>query len=664
MSTAAAEENPATTVLLAESLTERLAQRGSQPLGVIDVRQPQQHYARTAGWLSRRFPLLQELAARYQGDEEVSAGAAAVYRTAPPSLAVAPIIATGHTIAAAAGSFAPVAGAAASAPAGHPAPAAAGMVAAASAPTDRPAPMAVGVTADPVAASPAALPVATAWRAVPDSPATLWRQSLDHVDPAARYQPGSAAAPAGDLDRVDPAAPAAELAPPAVTLRVRRQAVRPAARSSSALLPETAVAPGRSNDAALPDQPDALPLAPSSSSEQPTAPQPQRESDGRSPAPSSSSEQPTAPQPQRESDGRSPVLASSSEQPTAPQPQRESDGRSPALASSSEQLIAQQFLSTRPAAPAGVAIAVRPPWPVLSHSVRSIPAEASAPVLFRKASGVAGATRSDGSHPLAVEVMREEVADGVSLATAPAQPVPASPVRAGGAGFQPTDQSRPAPASLERTPHQSQALHFAPFPSSEAPTAQQRLLARPAAPRVVSVVPAASPPASPSGRSIPASGDAPALFRKASSAASPVSSGASPAPVVEEVTAPGGARLAVAPAAAARPLSDGTSNLIWRKSSAPAAIPVTANPGTVEAARTTQPVSHQVEAGGTFTEIMLARETTVSRVETGQQPLASWPGEAASTAALDWEQLFAQFSRRLLRQLAIERERRGGKGWS
>ncbi len=84
MSAASAEESPATAVS-AGSLPERLAQRGSEPLGVIDVRLPQQHYARMAGWFGQRLPLLNQLLTRYHDGGEYGTGTGSfVYRT-PPS---------------------------------------------------------------------------------------------------------------------------------------------------------------------------------------------------------------------------------------------------------------------------------------------------------------------------------------------------------------------------------------------------------------------------------------------------------------------------------------------------------------------------------------------------------------------------------------------------
>jgi len=46
-------------------LTERLLARGTRPLGVIDVRRAEAHYARIVDWLAARTPLLEHLRARY-----------------------------------------------------------------------------------------------------------------------------------------------------------------------------------------------------------------------------------------------------------------------------------------------------------------------------------------------------------------------------------------------------------------------------------------------------------------------------------------------------------------------------------------------------------------------------------------------------------------------
>lgn len=46
-------------------LTERLLARGTLPLGLIDVRRAESHYARIMDWLAARTPLLEHLKARY-----------------------------------------------------------------------------------------------------------------------------------------------------------------------------------------------------------------------------------------------------------------------------------------------------------------------------------------------------------------------------------------------------------------------------------------------------------------------------------------------------------------------------------------------------------------------------------------------------------------------
>ena len=50
-------------------LGQHLMRRHTEPLGVIDVRHPQQHYARTAGWIAQRFALLEHWKTRYGSDE-------------------------------------------------------------------------------------------------------------------------------------------------------------------------------------------------------------------------------------------------------------------------------------------------------------------------------------------------------------------------------------------------------------------------------------------------------------------------------------------------------------------------------------------------------------------------------------------------------------------
>jgi hypothetical protein len=52
-------------VLPPGELSDRLSRRWTAPLGVIDVRHPQQRYASTAGWVTQRLPLFNELIARY-----------------------------------------------------------------------------------------------------------------------------------------------------------------------------------------------------------------------------------------------------------------------------------------------------------------------------------------------------------------------------------------------------------------------------------------------------------------------------------------------------------------------------------------------------------------------------------------------------------------------
>ncbi len=51
------------------ALIQRLAQRRTEPLGIIDVRQPEKIYNRTAGWVAQRFALLDGLKFRYSGED-------------------------------------------------------------------------------------------------------------------------------------------------------------------------------------------------------------------------------------------------------------------------------------------------------------------------------------------------------------------------------------------------------------------------------------------------------------------------------------------------------------------------------------------------------------------------------------------------------------------
>src|SRR5262245_55036963 len=60
-------------------LAERLLQRHTEPLGVIDVRQGQRHYARTAGWVAQRVALLDHWKTRYGVDEDAAANAGLVF---------------------------------------------------------------------------------------------------------------------------------------------------------------------------------------------------------------------------------------------------------------------------------------------------------------------------------------------------------------------------------------------------------------------------------------------------------------------------------------------------------------------------------------------------------------------------------------------------------
>lgn len=68
---------------LPTELAKRLLRRRTEPLGLIDVRQPQQHYARTAGWVAQRFALLDHWKTRYGSDEDASAANAGLVFAMP-----------------------------------------------------------------------------------------------------------------------------------------------------------------------------------------------------------------------------------------------------------------------------------------------------------------------------------------------------------------------------------------------------------------------------------------------------------------------------------------------------------------------------------------------------------------------------------------------------
>ncbi len=65
------------------ALAERLLRRHAEPVGVIDVRRPQQLHARTAGWVARRFALLDHWRTRYGGDEQAPSANGEMVFTAP-----------------------------------------------------------------------------------------------------------------------------------------------------------------------------------------------------------------------------------------------------------------------------------------------------------------------------------------------------------------------------------------------------------------------------------------------------------------------------------------------------------------------------------------------------------------------------------------------------
>jgi hypothetical protein len=74
-------------------LGQHLMRRRTEPLGVIDVRQPEQHYARTAGWIAQRFALLEHWKTRYGSDEDPStANAGMVFAALPPLVAPGTVV--------------------------------------------------------------------------------------------------------------------------------------------------------------------------------------------------------------------------------------------------------------------------------------------------------------------------------------------------------------------------------------------------------------------------------------------------------------------------------------------------------------------------------------------------------------------------------------------
>ncbi|MDF0664883.1 MAG: hypothetical protein P0119_02280 [Nitrospira sp.] len=53
-------------------LASRLIRRITQPIGVVDVRHPEEIYERTTTWLSKRFPLLESMMARCRNSDDVA----------------------------------------------------------------------------------------------------------------------------------------------------------------------------------------------------------------------------------------------------------------------------------------------------------------------------------------------------------------------------------------------------------------------------------------------------------------------------------------------------------------------------------------------------------------------------------------------------------------
>jgi len=109
--------------------------------------------------------------------------------------------------------------------------------------------------------------------------------------------------------------------------------------------------------------------------------------------------------------------------------------------------------------------------------------------------------------------------------------------------------------------------------------------------------------------------------------------------------------------------ADPVPGLVWRKNITASTTAGAGNPGMIDAARAMAVAAYPADGGmvSTAPPIMRAESTNLSA---DNQPGASSPASMPAWAtALDWESLLAQISRRLLRQLTIERERRGGKGW-
>lgn len=102
-----AHRAPPTSTASDGQLADRLSQRASQTLGVIDIRQSQQHHSRSAGWLGQSVPLLNALLSRYRADRGAGTGASGlVYRLAGASSAreAPPILANESPVGSFAGS--------------------------------------------------------------------------------------------------------------------------------------------------------------------------------------------------------------------------------------------------------------------------------------------------------------------------------------------------------------------------------------------------------------------------------------------------------------------------------------------------------------------------------------------------------------------------------
>ncbi len=572
---ASAEDRPATSVL-AEGLAGRLAQRGSKPLGVIDVRQPQQLYTRAAGWFGQRLPLLNQLLTRYHDGGEQRTGAGNfVYRAIPSFPPETP------TAFALENSFFPAAGIT------RPIP----IQSVTAAGNDRSLPAAAVLSAaavsSPSAAPPQLTPSTIARRAAlrPSPGSHLGRVGIAHLAAATptmpvagaqdgRQWPAGASRPAVAVTGTDTGSPGAATAivaqfadltlsaaergessaTPAVTLRVRRQAP-PLADAVSAPtgkpLTETTAAEHTSPAARIPNQP------------------------------------------------------------VAPSPLPSGEAMESRLAVS----------GARPAATLPLATGVQTPLPIRPRSMARQPAGNSVATVFRD--------RAIATRPL----------PGDNLLPAAAPSPTRSPVRdAAPAGDRPIagagrlPELRPTTVGLEP------------------------VIARKAIGAVSSV----------SGARVDATATAGALdpTRAGLPDRMPFARRTSALQLPESITGTADKpALPVIPEKQMFSAADPVPGLVWRKNIAASTTAGAGNPGMIDAARAVAVAAYPADGGmvSTVPPIMRAESTNLSA---DNQPGASSPASMPARAtALDWEPLLAQLSRRLLRQLTIERERRGGKGW-